>query len=201
MQFANDYEKREFLGRQGLADLQKLHPNLFKYEIHFVPDLYSAYDAYYHSLDPITGSIKKRVLIEIKTRDKVYEDWLLETSKVQRLKKIIKEMYMTPEEVVILYCNFTPKGVLLWNITEICFGNTVGIKKEKKKMNRYTAESRTDKIVKDGYYLKEETAKHFDYVIKENEILNRIKKKELTKSKGRGLYDVLFPDENKDIEE
>ena len=65
-------------------------------------------------------------------------------------------------------------------------------------MNRYTAKSRNDKVEKLGYYLKDETAKHFDYILKPHEILNRFKKVELTRPKAKGLESILWPEDNKD---
>ena len=34
-QFQNDYEKREWLGREALKTLQSLNPDFFKYELKF----------------------------------------------------------------------------------------------------------------------------------------------------------------------
>ena len=82
MRFTNDFEKREFIGRESLRELQKLYSNLFKYQLHFTTDTYAAYDAFYHIIDTETHSIKKRVLIEIKIRDRQFPEYILETKKL-----------------------------------------------------------------------------------------------------------------------
>lgn len=174
--FASDYDEREFIGRQALRDLQRDYPEKFKYELFDNPEQYGAYDAYYFALDHTTQSIKKRIWIEIKIRDKVFPDYILENKKIRGLESERKKLSLNKDEVVFLYLNFTPNGAYLWNITDVDH-----LESEKREMNKATSTSRTDKTDKDVKMLDPDDAYFFDYRLNKNLILKRFEDQILLK--------------------
>jgi hypothetical protein len=165
MIFTNDFEKREFIGRESLKELQKLYSNLFKYPLHFTTDTYSAYDAFYHIIDTETHSIKKRVLIEIKIRDRQFPEYIIETKKLNSLEKIRKDLGFTKDEMSILYINFCPNETIVWDIDKI--NNDV----KTLVANKATSISRNEKINKSVIYLQPIEGKRLNYIYNENSIL------------------------------
>lgn len=165
MRFTNDFEKREFIGRESLRELQKLYSNLFKYQLHFTTDTYAAYDAFYHIIDTETHSIKKRVLIEIKIRDRQFPEYILETKKLNSLKKIRKDLGFNEDEMSILYINFCPNETIVWDIDKI--NNEV----KTLVANKATSISRDEKINKSVIYLQPSEGKQLNYIYNEKEIL------------------------------
>lgn len=186
MKFTNDFEKKEFLGREALKELQKLYPNLFKYELHFTTDTYAAYDVFYHIIDSETHSIKKRVLIEIKIRDREFPEYIIETKKLNSLKKIRKDLCFNEDEMSILYINFCPNETIIWNIDKI---NNDIVTNE---YNKATSVSRTHKINKDVIMLKPSEGKQLDYVLNEYKILNKTKVNNIVDNKVKELKNDLF---------
>lgn len=199
--FADNYERREFIGFHSLLDLQKLHPDTFRFEIKPMPQG-KAFDAYYFITDGESMSIKKRVFIEIKIRDSVYPDYYLQKKKWDNIEKYRKSVYVGKEEVLYLYINFTPEGTFIWNITEMD-----PKKLEWQEMNEYTETSRTEKVKKQVWRMEKSEAKKFDYIINERRILSNWEQKYLlpkVKEKVRKypcLLDILLSDDEPPCQE
>lgn len=195
MKFKDNYEKREFIGFHSLLDLQKLNSETFKFEIRRMPD-YSSFDAYYFITNGDTMSIKKRVFVEIKIRDKVFPDYYLQKKKWDDIDKYRRNVSLDKDEVIYLYVNFTPEGTFIWNITDMS-----GKETEWREMNEYTESSRYEKVNKEVWGLEKEEAKFFDYTIDETRILNEWEQKYLlpkVKEKVKKypcLLDILLSDE------
>ena len=186
MNFTDDFEKREFLGREALKELKVLYPNYFKYDLHFTTDTYAAYDAYYHIIDSNTHSITKRVLIEIKIRDREFPEYILETKKLNSLKKIRKDLGFDEKEMSILYINFCPNETIIWDIDKI--NNDI----KTNEYNKATAVSRTNKINKDVIMLKPSEGKQINYILNENKILTKTKINNIVDTKSKEMKNDLF---------
>lgn len=189
--FTDDFEKREYLGREALKEIQQQYPELLKYQLHFNTEKYGEYDAYYLIINE-NQQITKRVWLELKTRDQDYDEYILETKKLNSLIKKRKSLYLNEDEVIFLYVNFTPTKTIIWNITNI---NPEG---ETLKANKATSNNRKDKIDKQVIYLKPEQGKQLKYVLNEQHLLTKYdtnyllpKVKEQIK-KRPGLEDILF---------
>lgn len=190
--FEDKFAEREFYGRQALKELQNDYPEKFRFEIFENNDKYAHYDAYYFVLDHNTQSIKKRVWVEIKIRDRVFPDYFLEVKKWNNLEKERNALGLNKDEVVYLYLNFTPEGVYMWNISDID-----KYEKEKRLMNKATSTDRNNKIDKEIVNLKTNDAYKFDYYLNKDLILKRYTDKlllDITKQqiKKKGLEAVLF---------
>lgn len=186
MKFTNDFEKREFLGREALRELKQLYPNLLKYDLHFTTDTYAAYDCFYHIIDSNTHSITKRVLIEIKIRDRQFPEYILETKKLNSLKKIRKDLGFNEKEMSILYINFCPNETIIWNIDNI--NNDI----KTNEYNKATSTSRTEKINKDVIMLQPSEGKQLNYILDENKILNKTKVSNIVDNKIKEMKNDLF---------
>ena len=169
MKFANPFEEKEYIGRESLKDLISLFPEKFKnIEMKYTEDYYCAYDAFFFDYDE-NYSIKKRTFVEIKCREQVYPDYILETKKYNSIKRIAeKELYLKPEEYRIIYINFTPKGTYFWNISDMSKQ-----KIEKGHYNKATAKSKTEKIDKTVYNMDPEKGKFINYIYNKEMILRR----------------------------
>lgn len=193
MKFTDDFEKREWLARQALKELQDIYPEYFKWQIHFTEGKYDDYDAYYFILDIEKQNIKKRVWIELKIRDTEYDTYILEKKKLNQLIKKRDDMFLTSDDVEFLYINYTPTRTIIWNITNIKDERQL----ERKVMNKATSISRDDKKNKEIYYLKPSEGKILNYILNEKTLLRRYdeylldKVKEMIKKKP-GLEDILF---------
>lgn len=169
MKFVDDFEKREWLGREALKEVQELYPGHFKYEFQFTTGKYDGYDAFYFIIDKDTLKIKKRVLIEIKIRDTSFEEYILEQKKYNKLLKLRESLFFTKEEMSILYINFTPGNTIIWNLDQIVF------KKEKLVANKETSVSRKNKISKTITYLKPSDGKVLEYILNERHLIAKSK--------------------------
>ena len=169
IQFKDDYEKREWLSRESLKQLKELYPEFFKYDIQFTSGQYDDYDAFYFIYDN-DGKFKKYVWIELKMRDKTFNEYILEKEKLDRINKHRERLYIDKEQVVILYINFCPEGTYCWNISNIDDGNW-----EKLLANKSTSNNRTDKEMKKVKYLKPSESKQFDYILNERQLLRNYK--------------------------
>jgi hypothetical protein len=165
MKFLDDYQKREWLGRRALLELQKLYSKTFKYEINFTPGRYDDYDAYFTIFDE-NGSFKKAIWIEIKTRYKTYPDYYLEKEKWDRIEDYRKRNYIDKKDVLYFYLCFCPEGTYIWNIT-----NMENVKWTKEYMNKSTSKSRKEKENKPVVCLKIEDSKSFNYTLNEFKII------------------------------
>lgn len=100
--------------------LKKILPLLYKEEYNEVsfqmtPDYgKDYYDCCVGLFDPLTKSQVAIHLIELKVRDKHYDDLLFEKSKLDNLKSI-----SNMGGGIIFYISVTPKGTFIWNISEI----------------------------------------------------------------------------------
>lgn len=192
MRFTDDFEKKEWLGRQALKELQKIYPEYFKWDIHFTEGKYDDYDAYYFIVDE-NQNIKKRVWVEIKIRDLEYDSYILEKKKLNQLIKKRDSMFLTKDDVEFLYLNYTPSKTIIWNITNIKDEK----KADRKMMNKATSISRDEKSNKEIYYLNQKEGKILNYILNEKHLLkdyddyllNKLKK-EIKKKPG--LEDILF---------
>jgi len=193
MRFTDDYEKREWLGREALKELQEIYPEYFKYDLRFTTEKYADYDAFYFIIDEDTQKLRKRVWIEIKIRDTNYDEYVLEYKKLNQLIKKRDELFLTEDDVIFLYLNYTPNETIIWNISKIKEEGEV----KSKVMNKATSTSRKDKMNKKIYYLKPSDGKRLDYVLNEKHLLRKYdnylldKVKEQIKKKP-GLEDILF---------
>jgi hypothetical protein len=185
--FIDDFERREFVGRQGLLILQELYPNTFKYKIEFTQDIYAAYDAMFFIIDTNTQSIVKRVWIELKIRDKVFDSYLLENKKMNSLLKLRKDMFFTDDEVTLLYINFTPEETIIYNLDKV-----KNLPSEKKVMNKATSVSRKNKVEKSVIMLSKENGKVLNYILDEQKILNKTKINNIVDNKVKELKNDLF---------
>lgn len=169
MNFANPFEEKEYIGRESLKDLISLFPEKFKnVDMKYTEDYYCSYDAFFFDYDE-NYSIKKRTFVEIKCRDQVYPDYILETKKYNAIKKIAeKELYLKPEEYRIIYINFTPKGTYFWNISDMS-----SQRPHKGHYNRATAKSKTNKVDKMVYDMDPEKGKFINYIYNKEMILRR----------------------------
>jgi hypothetical protein len=160
--FNDDFERREWFGREGLKQLKDKYPNIFKWDLNFTTGKYDDYDAYWFIIDE-NQSIKKRVWVEIKWRDRSFDDYILEVKKLNQLKKLRDSMFLSKDDVTFIYINFTPNGTFMWDITNMeDSGETLVA-------NKATSDSRQNKINKKIIYLPE--GKRFDYVINETQII------------------------------
>jgi len=167
MKFTDEFEKREWLGRQATSQL-----SIFKkHKLVFEPNQYSCYDASFHIYDTDTHQIKMRYFIEIKTRDKIYPQYILEKKKVVNIHNKMNQLGLQPGEYKILYLNFTPNQTLLWDITELSGEDCT----DKMMMNKATSTSRKHKIDKLCKMMKPEDAKVYDYIINETKIIRNEK--------------------------
>ena len=169
MLFIDDYEKREWLGRQALKELKSLYPDTFKYNIEFTTGKYDDYDAFYIILDK-DNKLSKYVWIEIKVRQTTYTDYFLEKEKLDRMEAQRERLYLKKDEVIFLYLNFCPEGTYCWNISNIDDN-----KWEKRLINVSTSKNRSDKEMKSVKYLKPEDSKRFDYILNEKHFENNYK--------------------------
>jgi hypothetical protein len=190
--FIDDFEKREWLGREALKEVKEMYPQYFKYELQFTTDKYDDYDAYYFVIDKDTFSITKRVIIEIKIRDTSFDEYILEEKKYKALLKKRESMGFSKDEMSILYINFTPDNTIVWDLDKIDFN------KEKLVANKATSDSRSNKINKSITYLNPSMGKVIKYSLNEglllkkwdaNYLLPLIEKKVKTI---KGLEDILF---------
>ena len=178
MKFTDDFEKREFLAREALKELNIKYPKLFKNELFFTNDKYSSYDSFYFLTDD-SGSIKKRVKIELKIRDKDFDEFLLEKKKLKSIRKDCR-VYLNDDEYSILYINFTPTQTILWDVSDINEDDS-----SKLMANKATSVNRIDKENKDVIMLSPDDGIKLKYVLNERELIDNYKKnknKVLTKS-------------------
>jgi hypothetical protein len=185
MYFESDYDKREFLGREALIELKNKYPKIFPFPIFFATDKFSPYDACFIKTDD-HGTILQRVKIEIKIRDRVFPDYILEPRKLKSIRKNCD--YLNDDEVTILYLNFTPENTIIWNITDMDSQDST-----KLMANKATSDSRTNKVNKDVIMLNPEDGIRLNYIIDPEKIIREHKSKELkkkevkTKLKNKGI--------------
>lgn len=183
MEFTNDYQFREWLGRTALKDLQEKELFPKKYTITYTGDYYCAYDAW------IKIDNTKTVFIEIKVRDETYGEYVLEYKKCKSLYYIAKDLFLNDKEATFIYVNFCKNATYIWNINEYVF-NVDKIKWIGMKMNKATSDSRSDKINKSVVLLDPKKSKIIDYKINKKKLYddeeNRLKP---NIEKKKGLFD------------
>lgn len=194
IQFENNFERFEWLGREALKELKLLYPNTFKFEITYTEYKYETYDAFFIIYDKETHKLIKRVFIEIKYRQENYDTWMLEKKKVKQLKDKMKELSLFDGEFSHYYLVFTPKTTYMWDITNIQPEDC----KDKLYANVATAISTSNKRNKFCKLLEIKEAKEFKYVLDEKRIeskwaesyvIPKIEKK--IKEPGFNLNDIL----------
>lgn len=164
MKFVDDFEKREWLGRQALKELQELYPDFFKWDIKFTNGKYDCFDADWFIMEDY--SIKKRVWVEIKCRDVDYDELILEKKKLKKMIDFRNSLYLSEDQVMILYLNFTPNKTIIFKLDESMLKET-----KKLKANKATSVDRDNKINKDVIYLSDDIGKTFDYRINERRLM------------------------------
>lgn len=191
MRFVDDFEKREWFGRQALKELKELYPDFFKWEINFTTGKYDDFDAYWFVLEGQT--LKKRVWVEIKWRDDDYDELILEKKKLKQLIQHRERLMLNKDEVMFLYLNFTPNKTIIFKIDDDMLHTT-----SKLKANKATSISRDEKVNKDVIYLNDSMGRKFDYRLNEKRLLSkydvdyllpRVKQK---LDKNGGLWDILL---------
>lgn len=185
LKFENEFQKNEEVARYALKEMNEKY-KLFNGDIQFTSDVYSAYDAFYFIIDDVTHNIKKRVYIELKIRNRVFDSYLLETKKMNSLLKIRKDMYFTEDEATILYINFCPNETIIYNIDKV-----KNLPTEKLIANKCTVNSKTDKIGKTVIMLKPTDGKQINYVLKETDIIKKMEVKELVKKVEKNIKQGL----------
>ena len=164
LKFEDDFEKREWLGRQALLEIQKLYPNYFKYQLQFTTGKYDKYDCYYIVLDEQLN-IKKRVIVELKIRDRYFDEYILEQKKYNSLIKIREDLGLTKDEMNILYINLCVDGTYVYDIDRL------ELKWDTLIANKATCDSRTNKVKKSVLYLTKTSGKFIPYIISEKQLL------------------------------
>ncbi len=117
--------ERIFL-RKVYEEIKKNSPN-FDFKIYMTDETGSdIYDARLIRFDNQMSSINKNYYVEIKVRDKDYEEMMLEKIKWNNLKSLVKKMdnktnrqCFTNITSDILYISTTPKGTWVWNLSKI----------------------------------------------------------------------------------
>lgn len=171
MEFKNDFERREWIGRQALRELKRDNLNIFKYDIIYEPDPYSVYDASFINYDYESHSIRSRNFIEIKIRDRIFPDYVLEKKKVNSLHKKMNELGLSPLDYKLWYLNFCPEGTYLWEITDVWPTDCT----DSRYMNVATANSRDNKELKYYKGMLPEQSKSFDYIIDPDSLIEEEK--------------------------
>lgn len=138
---------------------------------YYTPEQFSNYDCML-TFKSIFGDLYS-LIIEIKTRDEMYNDYILERSKLNKLKKKQKSM-MWPSS--ILYVNFTCSDTFLWKL------NNYKGKLIKKEMPKQTYGDNTW-ILKPVYLLESNIAKRFDYGYNMNKEQKLLEESRLPKKK------------------
>lgn len=178
--------KRERFALMNILPLLKSNTNYDWTE--YLTDIYS-YDVYDCLLQAyIDGSIKKRFIIEIKIRDKHYDDLILETKKLKDLKSKVYD-----DITDVIYINVTPKGTYLFNVTKLQKENKLTT--NKLMANKATMNSREHKIEKSVIYLDYNDAKFYPYTFSELQYklsLNQIKKENNKHKQSFCLFEYII---------
>lgn len=192
MKFSTDFEKNEFVGREALKQIKIMYPDIFSGQIEYTNDM-CVYDAFYFIYDK-DYKIKKRVFIEIKVREKDWDEPFLEYNKWNDITNIAKnELCLNNDEYEILYINFLPSETIVWKIKDMNQNDLVV-----RKMNKATCNSRSDKKDKKVWLMNKSKGKQLNYILNQQQILSNKyneyisnKIKEVIKKKP-GLEDILF---------
>lgn len=153
------------------------------------------YDALIQKYESDTYMVEKRYIVELKVRmlsdDKIKrsreEGWILESKKLNDLKEIQE---LDPDNNDILYICFNNRYTMVWNITKMINNGKIG-KTIKMDMNKATMDSRSNKINKNVYLLKEEDGKRYEYTACEQSYLRNINKKnELKEGRKKDTLDM-----------
>jgi hypothetical protein len=152
-----NYFNKEKIGREQLLRLiSNQNKNV---TVNFTDDKYAVYDAYWSYTDHHGNEVY--IIAEIKVRDKVYSDYIIEKSKLERLQgEALRLEKKDGKKRLVYYVNFCNNIAYFFNVTEkrtwFKSGNLV--------MNRNTVKSTTEKILKEIYYLP--TTKSIRYNVK-----------------------------------
>lgn len=192
MKFVSDFEKSAFIERCAWKNFLSIYDAFPGWEQVILPyEGKEVYDVLLFKID--NGYITKRVFVEIKVREVVYDEYFLETKKYNSIKRLCeKELYLNKEDYKILYVNFTPTGTYIWD-TDIVNELTVS----KQEMNKATMNSRDNKITKTKYDLPINKAKRYGYVWDEGQLKKHYDeyfngRVEKVVKKNKGLEDILF---------
>lgn len=189
--FKNDFEKASFFERCAFKNLRKLYdlfPEYNYWETEINED--KPYDI--GLMKVVEGVIVDKIIIEIKIRNMIFEEYILEPKKVTNIKRYCKNhMCLDEGEYKIYFVNFTPNGTYIWNTNII---DKLEIKVLN--CNKDTMVENIKKVNKKVYYLPTEKAKFFEYKWDESQAIpyykghnDNIIVKEVKK---RGGLDWLF---------
>lgn len=157
----------------------------------YITDIYSKdiYDCLLQAY--INGSIERRYIIEVKVREKHWQELILETKKFRDLKKKIFD-----DKAQILYINITPVATYIFNLTKLEKQNK--LVRNTLMANKATMASREDKVNKGVYFLNVDDALKLEWTFDENEYKKSIpsvmKSNWENKSK-KCLFDYLLGNE------
>ena len=162
--FTNDYEKAAYQERCAFKNLISLYDAFPGYEYKVNPASgKEVYDVLIYKLED--GKMTNRIFIEIKIRDCIREDYMLETKKYNSIIKLCKEeLYLNDNEYKIFYLNFTPIGTYLFNCNIV-----KDIPITYLECNKSTCNSRYDKVNKSKWDLPLNKAiRKYDYIFDQN---------------------------------
>jgi hypothetical protein len=141
-----NYFNKEKVGRERLLSLiSNENKNV---TVNFTDNKYAVYDAYWNYTDQHGNDVN--VIAEIKVRDAFYSDYIIEKSKLERLQsEALRLQNLDGKKRLVYYVNFCNDIAYFFNVTEtkkwFRSGNLV--------MNRNTVKSKTEKVLKEIYYL------------------------------------------------
>ena len=143
--FVNRFQKLE---EQCRVALQELFP---KKKFNFSSE-YAPYDAWCFTKK---NGKKLIYLIELKIRNRSYNEYILEQKKLDNLLEAQIQFQRTfpDREVKIFYLNFTPQGTFTWDLNQ----TVADAQKMTIEAPQYTAKA-SDKVGKSVYYLPVEKA-------------------------------------------
>jgi hypothetical protein len=141
-----NYFNKELIGRERLLSLiSNQNKNV---TVNFTDDKFAVYDAYWSYTDHNGNDVN--VIAEIKVRDVFYSDYIIEKSKLERLQsEALRLEKKDGKKRLVYYVNFCNNIAYFFNVTE----KKKWFKAGGLVMNRNTVKSKTQKVLKEIYYL------------------------------------------------
>ena len=125
--------------------------------VNFTDDKYACYDAYWNYKDEYGNDVN--IIAEIKVRDGFYSDYIIEKSKLYRLQNEAARLESRDgKKRLVYYVNFCNDIAYFFNVT----AKKSWFRSGKMVMNRNTVKSKTEKILKEIYYLPAMEAKCYN---------------------------------------
>lgn len=166
--FKSDVHRYAFIERCAWKEFNDSYKIFDNYNKIVTPyDGNDSYDVFLYKIDN-EGRMYNRIFLEIKVRNKNYNEWFFETKKYNAILNMCKkELYLKDDEYKILYLNFTEIGTLIWD-TDIIYENDMKVSTQM--MNTTTFKSRIDKTLKSKYDMPTDKAKHYKYIWDESHL-------------------------------